>query len=68
MYGAYTRALNETRPEVMKFTYSDFGVRTNNVNWISRRELVKKFLVGTQPIDDSMYQVVIQYKVSEVFC
>ena len=27
MYGAYTRALNETRPETMKFTFCDFGVR-----------------------------------------
>jgi hypothetical protein len=62
MYGAYTRALNDTRPEVMKFTYTDFGVRTNNVSWSSRRELIKKFLVGSQPVDDSLYQVVMQYK------
>lgn len=62
LYGAYTRALNEVRPEVMRFSYADFGVRTNNVSWSSRKELVKKFLVGTQPIDEEMYQVVTMFK------
>jgi len=62
MYGAYTRALNETRPETMRFTYADFGERSKVVNWPSRRDIIKKFLVGTQPIDDSMFQVVTQYK------
>eukprot|EP01038_Epipyxis_sp_PR26KG_P005255 gene5255-7303_t len=45
LYGSYTRALNETRPEIMRFTYCDFGVRTKNVNWTARKELLKKFLV-----------------------
>jgi hypothetical protein len=62
LYGAYTRALNEVRPEVMRFSFADFGVRTNNVMWSARRELVRKFLVGTQPIDDEMYQVVTMFK------
>lgn len=62
MYGSYTRALNDSRPETMKFTYCDFGVRTNNVMWSHRRELVKKFLVGTQPIPEDIYNVITMFK------
>ena len=42
MYGAYTRTLNDSRPEIMKFSYADFGERTNNVSWHSRKDLLKK--------------------------
>jgi hypothetical protein len=31
IYGAYTRTLNESRSETMKFQYADFGKRTKNV-------------------------------------
>lgn len=62
MYGSYTRAVNETRPETMRFTFTDFGVRTMNVSWSSRKDLVKKFLVGTAPLDENLYAVIGQYK------
>jgi hypothetical protein len=62
MYGAYNRTLNETRPETMKFLFTDFGKRTKNVNWASRKDLIRKFLVGTQPIDEQLYHVITMYK------
>lgn len=63
IYGAYNRTLNETRPETMKFLFTDFGKRTKTVNWTARKELVKKFLVGTQPIDyEQLYDVYTMYK------
>ena len=61
-YGAFTRAQNETRPEVMKISFADFGERSKNVSWSDRRNIIKKFLIGTQPIDDTMYQVITQYR------
>lgn len=65
LYGSYTRALNDVRPEVMRFTYADFGLRTNNVLWTNRRELLKRFLVGTQPIDEDIFTTVSMYKEME---
>ena len=62
LYGSYTRTLNESRPETMRFTYCDFGVRTKNVSWSQRRDLMKKFLVGTQPMDENVYKVISWYK------
>lgn len=62
IYGAYTRTLNESRPETMRFLFTDFGKRTKTVNWTARKELIKKFLVGTQPIDDQIYHVITMYK------
>jgi hypothetical protein len=63
IYGAYNRTLNESRPETMKFLFTDFGKRTKNVNWTARKELVKKFLVGTTPIDyEQLYDVYNMYK------
>lgn len=62
LYGSYSRALDQPRPEVMRFTYADFGVRTKSVNWNMRREMTKSFLLGTQPINESMFEVISIYK------
>eukprot|EP01037_Dinobryon_pediforme_P038547 gene38547-46638_t len=62
LYGSMTRVENDVRPEVMRFTYADFGVRTNNVLWHRRRELLARCLVGTQPIDDEVYQTISMFK------
>lgn len=62
LYGSYTRALNDVRPEIMKFTFCDFGVRSKNVSWSTRKDMLKKFLVGTQPIDEECYHVVTMFK------
>lgn len=65
LYGSYTRALNEVRSEVMRFSFADFGVRTNNISWSTRRELLKKFLVGTLPIDEDVFRVINLFKEME---
>ncbi len=62
LYGSYTRALNDVRPEVMRFSYADFGIRTTSISWATRREYIKKFLVGTQPLDEEIYQTISMYK------
>lgn len=62
MYGAYTRALNDVRSETVRITFADFGVVTNQVNWNFRRDQMSHFLVGTQPLEESTYQIVRMYK------
>ena len=65
LYGAYNRTLNETRPEIMRFQFTDFGKHTKNVAWGDRRNMMRKFLVGTQPVDESAFYVLAQYKEME---
>lgn len=62
LYGSMTRVENDVRPEVMRFTYADFGVRTNNVLWHRRRDLLSRFLVGTQPMDEEIFQTISMFK------
>lgn len=65
LYGALGRTKNEVRPEVMRFTFTDFGVRSNNVLWADRKAMMKLFLVGTQPMDEGAFHVITQYKEME---
>jgi hypothetical protein len=62
LYGSMTRVENDVRPEVMRFTYADFGVRTNNVLWHRRRDLLSRFLVGTQPMSEEIFQTISMFK------
>jgi len=62
LYGSYTRTLNETRPETMRFQFTDFGQRSKTVAWAARKDLIKKFLVGTTPTHDDLYRVIGMYK------
>ena len=35
---------------------------TKNVNWISRKELFRKYLVGTKPFEEHTFDCVAQFK------
>jgi hypothetical protein len=65
LYGSYTRTLNETRPETMRFQFCDFGQRSKVVSWSARKELMKKFLVGSLPMHEETYRVIGMYKEME---
>jgi hypothetical protein len=62
LYGALNRVMNESRPETLIFSYSDIGERSTMVNWSGRREFMKRFLVGTYPINRETYQCITWYK------
>eukprot|EP00605_Chrysophyceae_sp_TOSAG23-4_P002782 GSChrysophyteH1.ASY1.ANO1.3066.1 assembled CDS len=64
-YGALHRIVAVSRPEILRFIYLDFGVQTNVVAWGLRRDAIKKFLVGTQPLDKSMYKIIGMYREME---
>jgi hypothetical protein len=49
----------------LKFNYGEVGERTLNVSWNLRRDALKKFLVGTYPMDRATYNVITWYKEME---
>ena len=65
LYGSFFRLQNDPRPETLKFNYGEIGERTLNVSWNLRRDALKKFLVGTHPIDRSTYSIIAWYKEME---
>lgn len=62
LYGSYTRTLNEVRNEVIRIRYGEYGERSKEINWPTRRELLKKFLVGTTPFDHDVYNTIVIYQ------
>jgi len=64
-YGALHRIVAVKREETLLFTYCDFGQQTSIVAWGLRRDAVKKFLVGTSPIDRGMYRIVRMHREME---
>jgi len=65
-YGALHRIIAVSRPDVLRFNYLDFGVQFGSmVAWGLRRDAIKKFLVGTYPIDKSMFRIIGMYREME---
>jgi len=65
-YGALHRIVAVSRPEVLRFNYLDFGVQFGSiVAWGLRRDAIKKFLVGTSPIDKGMFRIIGMYREME---
>ena len=64
-YGALHRIIAVSRPEILRFTYLDFGVQSQVVAWGMRRDALKKFLVGTTPYDKSMFRIVGMFREME---
>jgi hypothetical protein len=63
LYGwSDSRIRSENRDCTLRFRYCDVGERTNLVAWKERRDMVKYFLVGSQPQDPSMYKIQAMYK------
>lgn len=65
LYGSLHRVLNDVRPETVRFYYFELGERSNTVSWSGRRDLLKKFLVGTAPINREVFHVCRWYKEME---
>ena len=64
-YGALHRIVAQARSDKLLFTYLDFGVQSQVVAWNLRRDAIKKFLVGTKPIDKAMYRIVGMHREME---
>lgn len=62
LYGALNRVMNESRPETLIFSYSELGERSTMVNWSTRKDFMKRFLVGTYPINRESYECITWYK------
>ena len=65
LYGSLHRVLNDVRDEIVRFYYFELGERSNTVSWSGRRDLLKKFLVGTSPINREIFNVCRWYKEME---
>jgi hypothetical protein len=62
LYGKIGRIIQISNwKEVIRWTYCDIGEQTKVVAWQARKDLVKKFLVGTQPTHPELYQVMEFY-------
>lgn len=64
-YGALHRIVAMERGDNLLFTYLETGVATNVVAWSLRRDALKKFLVGTKPVDRALFRVVGMYREME---
>jgi hypothetical protein len=60
-YGALHRITSSVRDDTLIFSYCDVGERTTIVSWSMRRDAVKKFLVGTKPLEKGMFRVISMY-------
>lgn len=62
LYGQMGRILQtSTWKDVIIWNYSDLGERTFNVAWATRKECVKKCLVGTTPLHPQLYDIIDMY-------
>lgn len=64
-YGALHRIVAMERDDNLLFTYLETGVASNVVAWSLRRDALKKFLVGTKPVDRALFRVVGMYREME---
>ena len=65
-YGALHRIVAVSRPETLRFNYLDFGVQFGSVvAWGLRRDAIKKFLVGSHPIDKGMFRIIGMFREME---
>ncbi len=65
LYGSMTRLVNDVRPEVLRFSFCEVGERTQTVAWPLRRDVIKRFLVGTNPMDKNMFKIITLYREME---
>jgi hypothetical protein len=64
-YGALHRIVAMERQETLIFTYLETGIASNVVAWSLRRDSMKRFLVGTNPLDRALFRVVGMYREME---
>lgn len=62
LYVSVTRTVNESRSEILRFTFCEVGERSTKVNWNKRIEVLQRFLVGTHPRDKAMYRIAVMHK------
>ena len=62
LYGQMGRILQtSTWKDIVIWTYSDLGERTFTVAWATRKDCVKKCLVGTHPLHPQLYDIIDMY-------
>jgi len=58
MYGSLHRVVRTQGEQTMLFNYAECGQRTSFIAWNLRRDALSRFLVGTQPIDPSIFKII----------
>lgn len=64
LHGSMSRLLvSEARHEKMKFSFAEVGERTLNISWSTRKEQMKRYLVGDPGnYDKEIFHIMYMYK------
>jgi uncharacterized membrane protein YgcG len=64
LYAALGRLIQEqmNSTNILQFSYCEIGERQSIPAWNFRKDLLKNFLLGTQPIDTRMFKIISIYK------
>lgn len=60
-YGALHRIVSSVRDDRLIFTYCEVGEKTMIVAWGTRRDALRKFLIGTRPLVPGLFRIVGMY-------
>lgn len=62
LYGKIASLASDSKyTEVVRLAFCEFGERSVPVNWNQRREFLKKYLIGTQPMDNAILDTIAMY-------
>ena len=61
LYGSLSRVLKNCTDQMVLFNYGEMAERSTNISWNLRNDLLKRFLVGSYPIDKEMYKLINMY-------
>jgi hypothetical protein len=66
LYAALGRLVQEQMNSTLQFSYCEIGERQSVPAWNFRKDLLKHFLLGTQPMDSRMFKIITIYKEIEI--
>jgi hypothetical protein len=62
LYASLGRIIQDQMDSTLQFSYCEIGERQAAPAWNFRKDLLKHFLIGTQPIDHRMFKIISMYK------
>lgn len=65
IYGSTSRVMSESFSATFRFSFCEVGERTKVVNWPVRRDMLKRTLLGTKPLDRSIFTIISMYREME---
>jgi Ran GTPase-activating protein (RanGAP) involved in mRNA processing and transport len=60
-YGQLHRIVSAVRDDTLIFNYAEVGEKTTIVAWGMRRDALRKFLIGTKPLEAGLFRVISMY-------